>query len=317
MQWNFTIQRQLATDTILRIGYVGSRAIHQPFRAEDGDIVLPILTPQGYLWPSPAGSGTRLNPNAGRITAGFWDGRSYYDALQVQLKKKIGRASQLAGSYTWGKTIDTSSGSMVGDEYTNSISSPLFFNLKLNRGLADFNVSHNLNINYTWVLGAPKWKSGISVWALGGWQLGGIFTMQSGFPFTVSVFGDTANAGAVLGENPIRANDTGQPLFGPDTRNTMQWFNPAAFSAPAAFTFGNTGRNTVYGPGLQTLDLALVRSVVVRESLHLELRAEGFNALNHSNFGTPNRFVNTPQFGTITEASTPGRELQLSARISF
>jgi hypothetical protein len=68
---------------------------------------------------------------------------------------------------------------------------------------------------------------------------------------------------------------------------------------------------------MQTLDLALVRSFAMTERLHMELRAEGFNALNHSNWGTPNRFVNTPQFGTITEASTPGRELQLGARLSF
>ena len=108
-----------------------------------------------------------------------------------------------------------------------------------------------------------------------------------------------------------------QPVFGPDTRNTMQWFNPAAFATPAAFSYGNLGRNTVYGPGIQTLDLALVRSFVIRESTRFELRGEAFNALNHSNFGTPNRFVNTPQFGTITEASTPGRELQVSARLSF
>jgi hypothetical protein len=73
----------------------------------------------------------------------------------------------------------------------------------------------------------------------------------------------------------------------------------------------------VYGPGLQTLDVALVRSFAIREAVRFELRGEAFNALNHSNLGTPNRFVNTPQFGTITEASTPGRELQLSARFSF
>src|SRR5438874_1476996 len=156
MQWNLTIQHELLEGLSLRIGYVGSRGVHQPLRTEDADIVLPTLTPQGYLWPSPVGSGTRLNPNAGRITAGFWDGRSYYDALQVQIKKKIGNSSQFAGSYTWGKTIDTGSGSMVGDEYTNSISSPLFFDLKLNRGLADFNVSHNLNLNYTWELGRSE-----------------------------------------------------------------------------------------------------------------------------------------------------------------
>jgi hypothetical protein len=149
------------------------------------------------------------------------------------------------------------------------------------------------------------------------WRLSVLYQVQSGFPFTISVFGDTANAGTVLGDNPVRANSTGQPVFGPGTHNTMQWFNPAAFAAPAAYTFGNLGRNSVYGPGLQTLDLAVVRSFALRESLRMELRAEGFNSLNHSNFGTPNRFVNTPQFGTITEASTPGRELQISARLSF
>jgi hypothetical protein len=137
------------------------------------------------------------------------------------------------------------------------------------------------------------------------------------FPFTISVFGDTANAGTIVGENPIRANYTGQPVFGAGTRTTAEWFNPAALSTPAAYTFGNVGRNTVYGPGLQTMDLALVRSFALAERLHMEIRGEAFNALNRANWGTPNRFVNTPQFGTITEASTPGREFQMSARLSF
>jgi hypothetical protein len=92
---------------------------------------------------------------------------------------------------------------------------------------------------------------------------------------------------------------------------------PAAFATPAAFTFGNVGRNTVIGPGLQTMDLALVRSFTLTERLRLEMRVEVYNDLSHSNLGTPNRFVNTPQFGSITEASTPGREAQFSARLSF
>jgi len=131
------------------------------------------------------------------------------------------------------------------------------------------------------------------------------------------VFGDTANAGTLLGENPIRANYTGQPVFNSSTGTSDAWFNPAAFSTPAAFTFGNVGRNSVYGPGLQTLDLALQREFAVTETVKVQIRAEAFNALNHANLGTPNRFVNTPQFGTITEASTPGREIQLGVRLSF
>jgi hypothetical protein len=149
------------------------------------------------------------------------------------------------------------------------------------------------------------------------WRISTLYQIQSGFPFTISVFGDTANAGTVLGENPVRANTTGQPVFGPGTRNTSEWFNPGAFAAPAAFTYGNAGRNSVYGPGVQTLDLALARSFSIREAAAFELRVEAFNTMNHTNLGTPNRFVNTPQFGTITEASTPGRELQISARFSF
>jgi len=149
------------------------------------------------------------------------------------------------------------------------------------------------------------------------WKLSSIYQVQSGMPFTISVFGDTANTGTLVGENAVRANYTGQPVFGAGTGTTAAWFKPGAFATPAAYTFGNLGRNTVYGPGMQTLDVALVRTFAFTERLHTELRGEAFNALNHSNWGTPNRFVNTPQFGTITEATTPGREFQLSARLSF
>ena len=149
------------------------------------------------------------------------------------------------------------------------------------------------------------------------WQLSTVYQVQTGFPFTISVFGDTANAGTALGENPIRANYTGAPTFGSGTHNATEWFNPAAFATPAAYTFGDVGRNSVYGPGMQTLDLALARDFGITERLRFQFRGEFFNALNHTNLGTPDRFVNTQQFGTITGATTPGREIQLSARLSF
>jgi hypothetical protein len=136
-------------------------------------------------------------------------------------------------------------------------------------------------------------------------------------PFTISVFGDTANSGTILGDNPVRANYTGQPIFGPGTHTADRWFNPAAFATPPAFTYGNVGRNSVYGPPLRTLDLALARTFRLAENASFQLRGEAFNALNMVNLGTPNRFVNTPQFGTITMPMTPGREIQVSARLSF
>jgi hypothetical protein len=149
------------------------------------------------------------------------------------------------------------------------------------------------------------------------WNLATVYQVQSGMPFTISVFGDTANSGTVLGENPIRANATGAPIFGLGTHTAAEWFNPAAFATPPAYTFGDVGRNSVYGPGLQTIDLALSRSFNLTEAARFQIRAEAFNALNHTNLGTPNRYVNEPQFGTITMAMTPGRELQMSARVSF
>jgi hypothetical protein len=328
MQWNLTIQRELPADLNLRIGYVGSRATHQPFRSEDADIVLPTLTPQGYLWPSPVGSGTRLNPNSGRITAGFWDGRSYYDALQVQLKKKIGHSSQLAGSYTWGKTIDTGSGSMVGDEYTNSISSPLFFNLRLNRGLADFNVSHNLSINYTWVLGAPKWKSGFAVWALGGWQLGGVFQASTGVPFTPGIGGDA------LGVSSADPNiDLPNVIPGPgcgflvNAGDPNHYVKTQCFVMPNPLTLrGNLGRNTLIGPGLVNFDSSLVKNNYIKrisDSFNAQFRAEFFNVFNRANFAPPldNRNIFdasgtlTSNAGLITSTQTPSRQIQFALKL--
>jgi len=106
-------------------------------------------------------------------------------------------------------------------------------------------------------------------------------------------------------------------IFPSGTRNANTWFNPTAFVAPPAYTFGNVGRNTVYGPGMQTMDLALDRVFSLTEKTRFEARGEFFNAFNHTNLGTPNRFVNTSNFGSITEVTTPGREIQLSARIAF
>jgi hypothetical protein len=329
MQWNLTMQRQLPTDVNLRVGYVGSRAIHQPFRTEDADIVRPTLTPQGYLWPSPVASGTRLNPNAGRITAGFWSGRSYYDALQVQVRKKLGRGSQLAGSYTWSKTIDTGSGSMVGDEYTNSISSPLFFDLRLNRGLADFNVGHNLSVNYTWVFRTPKrrmWFLGTGT--LGGWQLGGVFQASTGVPFTPGFAGDALGVGST--EPNI---DVPNVMTGPGCGSYVNAGNPnhyiktQCFAVPNPITLrGNLGRNTLTGPGMLNFDLSVVKNNYIKrvsDVFNVQFRTEFFNAFNRANFAPPLEHKNIfdaggaplADAGLITSTQTPSRQIQFALKV--
>src|SRR5690242_371579 len=328
MQWNLTIQRQLAGDLILRVGYVGSRAVHQPLRTEDADIVLPTLTSQGYLWPTPVGSGTRLNPNSGRITAGFWDGRSYYDAFQIQLKKKIGRASQLAGSYTWGRTIDTGSGSMVGDEYANSISSPLFFDPRLNRGLADFDVSHNVSVNYTWVLGTPKWKSQFADWALGGWEVSGVFQASTGVPFTPGFAGDTLGVASTdpnVDVPNVIARAGCRSLVNPGNPN--HYIKVQCFAVPNPITLrGNLGRNTLIGPGLVNLDSSFLKNNHIKrvsDTFNVQFRAELFNIVNHTNFAPPldnrNIFDSTGtrigNAGLITSTQTPSRQIQFALKL--
>ena len=327
MQWNLTIQRELAKDLSAMVAYVGSRGVHQPFRVEDVDIVLPTVTSQGYLWPSPAGSGTRLNLNAGRITAGLWSGDSYYSALEVQIKKKTARGS-LAVSYTWGKSIDTSSGSLVGDEYTNSISSPLWFNPRSNRGLSDFNVAQNLEVNYTWEIGTPKWASGNKAWVLGGWQIGGVFEASTGVPFTPGFGGDT------LGVKSTDPNiDVPNLIAGPGCGSLVNPGNPVSyiktqcFAVPNPITLrGNLGRNTLIGPGLVNFDFSLFKNNYIKrisDRFNAQFRAEFFDILNHPNFAPPldnrnifdstgNRVANA---GLITSTQTPSREIQFAVKL--
>ena len=328
MQWNLTVQRQLPADSNLRVSYVGSRGLHQPFRVEDADMVLPTLTSQGYLWPLPVGSGTRLNGSAGRITAGIWEGDSNYDALQIQFKKKIGKASQLGASYTWGKTIDTSSGSLVGDEYSNSISSPLWFNTRLNRGLADFNVAHNLEVNYNWDLGIPKWNSRFAAWALDGWQLGGIFEASTGVPFTPGFAGDALG---VLSTDPNI--DVPNLLGGPGCHSLVNPGNPnhyiktQCFAVPNPINLrGNLGRNTLIGPGLLNFDFSLVKNNYLKkvsDAFNVQFRSEFFNIFNRANFAPPldNRNVFDAggnligNAGLITSTQTPSRQIQFALKI--
>jgi hypothetical protein len=238
--------------------------------------------------------------------------RSWYDAGYVNVRRRYARGLSLLANYTWAKNLSDAP----------DFRSPMFESAipQDNNNLAgekgpSCDIRHRLAISAVYDMPHVNWSWASAVTR--DWHLSAVYQVQTGFPFTISVFGDTANAGTLLGENPIRANVTGEPIFGPGTHDAEQWFNPMAFATPAAFTFGNAGRNSVYGPGLQTLDLALSRDFAIGERTKFQFRGEFFNALNHTNLGTPNRFVNTPQFGTITEAATPGREVQLSARLSF
>ena len=323
-QWSGSVEKSLGAETTLELGYLGSHGLHLQRshlinNAPPGPGAIGPRRPFGRLsflpgmvLPTDIAIASTTFPVSG-INLLENSAQSWYHAGYVNVRRRFSRGWTFLANYTFAKNLSDAP----------DFRSPMFesaapqdnSNLRLEKGLA-CDVRHRFALSM--VYNIPAWQKNAFARAVTkNWRLSAIYQAQSGFPLTISVFGDTANAGTLLGENPIRANYTGQPVFGPNTRTADRWFNPAAFTTPAAFTFGNVGRNTVYGPGRQTLDLALQREFAVTETVKVQVRAEAFNALNHTNLGTPNRFVNTPQFGTITEAATPGREIQLGLRVSF
>lgn len=323
-QWSGSVEKGLGKETTLELGYLGSHGVHlqrshlinnaspgpgaigprRPFK------VLSFLP--GMVLPSNITVANTTFPVSG-INLLEDSAQSWYEAGYVNIRRRFARGWTMLANYTFAKNLSDAP----------DFRSPMFesaapqnnSDLAAEKGLA-CDIRHRFSVSTVYNLPSVG-KSGIAHAVSKDWRVSAIFQAQSGFPFTISVFGDTANAGTLLGENPIRANYTGQAVFGSGTHTAAEWFNPAAFATPAAFTFGNVGRNSIYGPGRQTLDLALQREFSITEKIKFQIRAEAFNALNHTNLGTPNRFVNTPQFGTITEAATPPREIQLGARLSF
>jgi hypothetical protein len=323
-QWSASVEQSLGKNTVLEIGYLGSGGFHLQRshlinNAQPGPGLIQPRRPFKKISFVP---NTVLPPNVTVTSTTFGvstinllenSAQSWYDAGYVNLRRRAGRGLSFLANYTWSKSLSNAP----------DFRSPMFEaaipqnnnDLAAEKGPA-CDVRNRIAVSA--VYDVPAWGRSWATRAVTrDWRVSTIFQAQSGFPLTISVFGDTANAGTALGENPIRANATGKQVFGTGTRNATRWFNPAAFAAPPAYTFGKTSRNSVVGPGMETMDVSVVRSFPLWETLHLETRGEFFNTLNHTNLGTPNRFVNTAGFGSITEVTTPGREIQLSVRLSF
>jgi hypothetical protein len=344
MQWNLNVQYQLAPNLAAMVAYVGSRGVHQPFRVDDADLVIPTKTSAGYLWPAPIGSGTRINPNFGSVRGMFYLGRSYYDALELQLAKRMSHGFQVQGVYTWGKSIDTSSATVAGDAFGNSISSLHWFDPRLSRGLSDFNIGRTLVLNGTWEVPSPTSLSGPAAWPLSGWQLGLIFTASDGVPFTAT-FGTGGDPLGTLSSDdwdfPDRLGGPGcKTLTNPGNPNnyikTQCFTVPSAPSmdfwtkncdptppigpggAPQAVPFpqcfnlrGNAGRNILIGPGITETDFSVFKNNYIKrisEAFNIQFRAEIFNLLNHANFAPPVTPNNTDIFdGTGAPTGVAGR----------
>ena len=327
MQWNLNLQRELAPNLSMVVGFAGSHGVHQALRVDDANIVFPVaLTSAGYLWPNPVGSGAQINTfNSGAIRSLFWAGDSFYSALEVGVVKKMSHGLQVQGSFTWGKSIDNNSGATNGDTFSNAFSSIHWDDLRTSRAVSDYNIPRVLVINANWQVPTSKSASRAVAFLAKGWELGAIFKVNDGYPFSPT-FGSSGDPLGLNSTDPwafpdrLRTPDCAS-LINP--RNTQNYLKTQCFAVPTAPSVaffnaappsgcdpafgqssdptkpnylwcfnlaGNSGRNVVYGPGLTNLDFSLFKNNSIKrisETFNAQFRVEVFNILNHANFAPP------------------------------
>jgi hypothetical protein len=249
---------------------------------------------------------------------------SSYDSLQIRFQQRLSRGVTVLSSYTWSKSIDNGSGirTVDGDSLTPSND----YNLQLDRGLSAFNFGQRWTTSFLYELPIGHGKAllgganRVVDSLLGGWQIGGITTLQSGFPFTLYCGSGPIQNG---GDNCYPDNLGGNPVLAGDQRGPNKWFQTSNFvnrinnpSLPQ-YRYGNNSRNNLIGPPLVDVDFSTMKTFRLGEQRGLEFRAEFFNLLNHPIFGQPNTTVGTAAFGTITSTRIDSREIQFALKFNY
>jgi Carboxypeptidase regulatory-like domain len=309
-EWSLGVQRALTKAMVLETTYFGSKGTGLPLELNANQIVNGVRS---------------YSPNYGNIILDYSKGASYYNSLQVRLQQSYNNGVAFLLAYTYGKSIDLGPGLGSTSQSSNAVPQNTF-NLAAERGPSDFDVRHRLAFSPVAQLpfgrGKRYMNSGPASYLAGGWQVSGIFTFQTGRPFTVY---DTATNTSLSGNLSDRPNVIANPNAGTDsvtgakTHTVHEWFNAGAFTLQPAATFGNAGRNIVTGPGYVGLDATVARNFTLHENWALQLRVEGFNVMNHPNFLNPYTAAlqyGTSSFGQIQQANNP-RELQGVIKVSF
>jgi hypothetical protein len=310
-EWSLGIQQAFTKSIVFETTYFGSKGTRLPLTTSQ-NVVNP-LTYTGTAVPTQA---NRPYSNFSTVSSEDTRSDSEFHSWQNSLKQTYRNGLTFILAYTWAKSIDGGGGIGSGSNSSGTAQNP--YNLRAERGLSDFDVRHRIVFSPVAELPFGKNKAflnhGVASQILGGFQVSGIFTFQTGRPFTVT--NSATNASGLFG-NTDRPNVIGNPNAGP--RTVKQWFNTAAFTTNTALQFGNEGRNTVIGPKYTDLDLTLARNFPIFERLTGQFRAESFNLLNHPNFFNPYSTASqfgTSSFGQITTANNP-RDLQFSLRMLF
>ena len=304
--WNLTVQKSVGQNTTFSAQYVGSRTVH----ADSSTAVnLPMPGPGAV-------QARRPFPNLNSFSSIRWDGWAAFNALTVEANHRVSPGLSFDFSYTLSHSIDDASDAGPTNAELNLPQNIYANNPAVEKASSSFDHRNRFVGNVLYDLPFAKGTSGWVHTVAAGWRVSGILIAQSGAPFTVNLSpsNDVSNIGLVTGNNLERPNVAFGSNNGPKTAG--EWFNTAAFSLPAAFTFGNDPRNSVLGPGFVNLDMSLQKVWQLRESMGLQFRVDGYNTVNHPNFNVPGRIFGASNFGVITSAQDP-REMQFALKLDF
>jgi outer membrane receptor protein involved in Fe transport len=295
--WNASVEKTLTDQLVARAAYVGSKGT-KLLRQRDINQPAPGAGPTFLRQPIPGFANVILFESAAS---------SVYHSAQLSLERRFAAGLAFSAGYTISKSIDDNSAFLSTD------GDPSFpqnsHNLRAERGLSTFD--QRQRFVFTASYSAPFRKNIL----VRDWQFHAIVAFQSGTPFTPQLSFDnsnTGNTGAIAGSD--RPDVVGDPSGGASTPE--RFFNTAAFATAAPEMFGNAGRNILTGPGLATVDVAVVRTFRLGESAAVDFRAEAFNLANRPNFDLPIRISDQPGFGSIPSARS-ARQIQFSLRLRY
>ena len=305
--WNFSVEQKLPADILLTAAYVGSETYHLPF-TED-------LNPGIY-----ASGGVRsTHPNFNTIAQYRTAGTASFNALELRAEERFKHGLLFTSNYTFSKAIDTIT---AGDDaYEGPIGNP--FSVAWSRGISDVNRPHNWVTSFVYQVPSFREYGNLARETLGNWQASGVFTLQSGSPFSVHPGGGCANGGnpsfSDLGGDraDVVSGESYDVEQGPKSQWLNHYFNTGAFACNAPGTFGDSGRNLISGPHWNNWDLALGKSFRIKDRYVPQFRWEMFNAMNTPHFSTPGASVGAGGYGIITSLASPGRIMQGAVTFSW
>jgi hypothetical protein len=327
-QVSFGPQWQISQSTVLDISYVGNfgRKENRLRNANQGIVTGFVNGAPVTLFPY-ANLSTNVNTLAGShayLELATNDGNTNYNGLLVSLKRRFAKGLTYGISYTFSKNFAD-----FVDNLTGGSTPANAYNYSLERSFSPFDVTHRFVGNALYAL--PIGKGGLILnndsmasRMIGGWQLNGVLTLQSGLPFSVSA----PDASATGGSHASRANCIGDPFAGATTDPTQLagatapgfFLNPAAFSLPTTGTFGTCAPRAFHGPGIENLDMSIFKTFAVTERYRVEFRSEFFNTFNHVNFGNPSANAapaSLPTFGKLLTTIGDPREIQFALKVYF